>query len=42
MPEFVEATGCSVALAAEGGEAQLADGTLGVTIPAYGYVVVNK
>lgn len=42
LPDFVKATSATVALAAEGGEAQLADGTLGVTIPAYGYVIVNK
>ena len=42
LPEFVEAKSASVALSAEGGQAQLAEGKVTVTIPAYGYVVVNK
>jgi hypothetical protein len=42
MPDFVEAVSANVALAAEGGEAALADGKLALNIPAYGYVIVNK
>jgi glycosidase len=42
LPEFVEATSVGVALAAEGGKAELADGNICLNIPAYGYVIVNK
>ena len=42
MPEFVGAKSAEVALATEGGEAALAGGNLSITIPAYGYVIVNK
>ncbi len=42
MPEFVGAKSAEVALSAEGGEAALAGSNLSITIPAYGYVIVNK
>jgi hypothetical protein len=42
LPEFVEATSVGVALAAEGGKAELAGGNISLNIPAYGYVIVNK
>ena len=42
LPEFVEVATAEVALAAEGGEASLAEGKVSLNIPAYGYVIVNK
>ncbi len=42
MPEGFEAVSAEVALAAEGGEATLVEGKIGLTVPAYGYVIVNK
>ena len=42
LPEFVKAESASVALAAEGGEAVLAEGKISLSVPAYGYVIVNK
>ncbi|MBR5830315.1 MAG: alpha-glucosidase C-terminal domain-containing protein, partial [Tidjanibacter sp.] len=42
LPDFVKAESANVALATEGGDAVLTDGNIGLTIPAYGYVIVNK
>ena len=42
LPESVEVESVNVALSAEGGEAALADGNIALTIPAYGYLIVNK
>ena len=42
LPDFVKVESANVALATEGGEAVLTDGNIGLTIPAYGYVIVNK
>ena len=42
LPEFVEIASARVALSAEGGEAVLTEGKIGLNIPAYGYVVVNE
>ena len=42
MPEGFEAESAEVALTAEGGEATLAEGRIALTVPAYGYVIVNK
>jgi glycosidase len=42
MPKEVEATSVEVALATDGGNATLGEGTLCFTIPAYGYVIANK
>ena len=42
LPDFVKATSATVALAAEGGKAEVVDGNISLNIPAYGYVIVNK
>ena len=42
MPEFVDAATANVALASEGGEANLADGKLSINVPKYGYVIIAK
>ncbi len=42
LPDFVKATSATVALAAEGGKAEMVDGNISLNIPAYGYVIVNK
>lgn len=42
LPESVKVESVNVALSAEGGEAALADGKISLTIPAYGYLIVNK
>lgn len=42
LPEFVEATSATIALSAQGGEVKLEGGNLALSIPAYGYVIVNE
>ena len=43
LPEFMEAESVNVAIATEGGNAQMVErNTIEVTIPAYGYVIANK
>ena len=42
LPDFVKATSATVALAADGGQAEMVDGNISLNIPAYGYVIVNK
>ena len=43
LPEFVKCGGLEKAVATDGAEVQcLGDGNLEITLPAYGYVIVNK